>query len=451
MPTTAKAILTKMPMPKGQKPRWRKKYRGGIHYFRGSYAEALLQWEAKKLEIDHRLNKTWEGVREQLVKIGKGVYCDAIERYIEENSDCSLVQKTDWSDLIGFIANRPDMTPDELAVDFADDVECHEEFVVAPKFYNTPAKTPANPADVPIGKAIDEWLTGKNSQVVMGKVKAATVSSCTNNINQFRQWVGEEKPLSVITEQLLFDFYNHLAEEISGGRMKMGYAHQILLYTKSFVKRQWELRRIDLPRNIGTRDLTIPVPDQSITVLTVDEIKAFYNRGTSLLKTCVLLSLNCGFNQVDIATLRHTEVDWENGTITKKRVKTGGYNNVPTITWKLWPTTFAQLKKHRSKHPDLVLLGRKDRQLITGGGLERQDVIGKMWRYVRKKLGRGELAYKLLRKTASTTLASHAVYGRYAQYFLAHSPSTVADKHYVQPSQSQFDEAIKWLGDQFGL
>ena len=47
----SKPTLTRMPMPKGQKPRWRKKYKGEIYYFRGSEAEAILQWERKKLEL----------------------------------------------------------------------------------------------------------------------------------------------------------------------------------------------------------------------------------------------------------------------------------------------------------------------------------------------------------------------------------------------------------------
>ena len=87
---------------------------------------------------------------------------------------------------------------------------------------------------------------------------------------------------------------------------------------------------------------------------------------------------------------------------------------------------------------------------MEGGGLERQDVIAKMWRYVRGKLG-NKRAYKLLRKTASTTLASHPIYGRYTQYFLCHAAATVADKHYIKPSQEQFDEAVKWLGKQFAV
>ena len=52
---------------------------------------------------------------------------------------------------------------------------------------------------------------------------------------------------------------------------------------------------------------------------------------------------------------------------------------------------------------------------------------------------------KTLRKTAASMLQDHAEYGRYAQYFLGHAPHSVADKHYVRPSDEQFDKAVLWL------
>ncbi len=44
--------LTKMKMPTGVRPRWRKVYRGKTYYFRGNYQDALAQWQRQKAEID---------------------------------------------------------------------------------------------------------------------------------------------------------------------------------------------------------------------------------------------------------------------------------------------------------------------------------------------------------------------------------------------------------------
>jgi hypothetical protein len=42
-------------------------------------------------------------------------------------------------------------------------------------------------------------------------------------------------------------------------------------------------------------------------------------------------------------------------------------------------------------------------------------------------------------------LGEHSQYKFYAQYFLGQSPPTVADKHYVRPSDREFFEALAWL------
>jgi hypothetical protein len=57
---------------------------------------------------------------------------------------------------------------------------------------------------------------------------------------------------------------------------------------------------------------------------------------------------------------------------------------------------------------------------------------------------------KLLRKTAASLLDSHPEFGRYSQLFLGHSPRTIADRHYIKPSQERFDAAVLWLGKQLG-
>ena len=58
--------------------------------------------------------------------------------------------------------------------------------------------------------------------------------------------------------------------------------------------------------------------------------------------------LNCGMYQNDIAELKADEVNWKQGTLTRARSKTRERNG-PVVTYKLWPETFALLKKHRAE------------------------------------------------------------------------------------------------------
>jgi hypothetical protein len=60
-------------------------------------------------------------------------------------------------------------------------------------------------------------------------------------------------------------------------------------------------------------------------------------------------------------------------------------------------------------------------------------------------LKKHRLGMKHLRKTASSLLATHPQYKFYCNYYLADSPRSVADSHYVVPSDAEFSEALGWL------
>ena len=327
-------------------PRWRKKYKGQRYYFRGTYADCLKQWERKKVELDGQDRSAYEKAIQNRKEIDYAIACLEYE-CISHDAVSILAELPSTEQLEKLLASGDklrELTRQEIdpwsALPLADKEMVRKGMEIWQATYK-PAieETEAATEITKIGQAIDEWLLGKKSQVIMGHIRESTLSSTRQTITYFRKW-AKNKPLSALNEKMLFDFFNHLAGEIGAARMAKGYAHQILLYTKSFIRRQWELHRIELPRNIVSRDLAIRVPAGTIEVLTDDEVRAFYNRGSSLLKTCILLSLNCGFNQIDIATLKHSEVDWTAGTITKRRIKTGGSDKVPTVQWKLWTTTF---------------------------------------------------------------------------------------------------------------
>ncbi len=64
--------------------------------------------------------------------------------------------------------------------------------------------------------------------------------------------------------------------------------------------------------------------------------------------------LNCEMYQGDLSDLKPSEVDWTNGTITRKRSKEKNQENAPVVTYKLWENTFALLKTYGSQQGDRV-------------------------------------------------------------------------------------------------
>jgi hypothetical protein len=151
--------------------------------------------------------------------------------------------------------------------------------------------------------------------------------------------------------------------------------------------------------------------------------------------------------------LRDDEVDWHAGYITRRRSKTATRENAPTVCYRLWPVTFALLKKHRSRK-ERVLLTRQGQPFVrthlnAAGKQVKADGIASNYVHLKKRLKLNR-PLKELRRLGATLLGKHKDYGRYSSFFLGHSPRTVADRHYVAPSQERFDEAVLWLGEQFG-
>ena len=173
--------------------------------------------------------------------------------------------------------------------------------------------------------------------------------------------------------------------------------------------------------------------------------------------------LNCGFYAVDIGTLRQDEVDWKAGRIVRKRSKTKNRSgNVPKVNYPLWHRTFELLKVFRNttpRHPELALVNEEGNPLWwehqkDGKYVKNNTVKCLYFRLLSKTLkipAAERKPLKTLRKTASSKLDEHETYGRYVEYFLGEAPSSVANRHYVQPSAKQFERAIGWLGKQFGI
>jgi integrase len=110
------------------------------------------------------------------------------------------------------------------------------------------------------------------------------------------------------------------------------------------------------------------------------------------------------------------------------------------------------LAKYRSKHPELALTNENGEPLLVetfvNGHTKKKDNVRSAYNRLATKL-KIDKPLKLLRKTAATKLGGNAKYSRFAQYFLGHAPTSVADRHYVAPSEKQFDDAVRWLGKQF--
>jgi len=134
-------------------------------------------------------------------------------------------------------------------------------------------------------------------------------------------------------------------------------------------------------------------------------------------------------------------------------IKSGRHDsNVPAVTYRLWPEVVVLLSEFatQSKNAEHLLTNEDGNPLKSvtikpDGKLDKRDAIDSAWDRVRRKTKKENSSFKYLRKLSASTLASHESYGRYAQYFLGHAPESVADRHYVVPSDERFADALNWL------
>ncbi|MGZ0173119.1 MAG: hypothetical protein ACKVHE_26600 [Planctomycetales bacterium] len=82
--------------------------------------------------------------------------------------------------------------------------------------------------------------------------------------------------------------------------------------------------------------------------------------------------------------------------------------------------------------------------------LKKIDNVASAFARLRRKTGIKK-SLKYFRKTSATLLKSNKDYRGLDVLFLGHAPATVAERHYTQAPQLLLNEALAWLGQQYGI
>jgi integrase len=306
-----------------------------------------------------------------------------------------------------------------------------------------------------VGENIDSFLARKKAKANLGQLSQGYLGVLHAHLHRFKKWIGAGFLIEEISSKTLADYHSFLLSEATEQKISLEYAKDNMKSVKYFVRSCWELELCDLPRNINSRELAIESVKQKIVTFSDEEIQTLLIGASERTRLYILLALNCGFTQADIASLKQSEVNWKKGVITRKRSKTEKHENVPVVSYPLWPETSKLLKKHRSKDPELVLLNERGKPLLQesndGGNYHKTDNIKKAFERLCKKVKIKAKTFKHFRKTGSTKLGEHKIHKGYIGLYLGHSPKSIADIHYAEHSKELFNEAVQWLGEQFGF
>ena len=180
----------------------------------------------------------------------------------------------------------------------------------------------------------------------------------------------ELREIKEIDGTFLQDYRAHQLDLISTKKSEGGIssitAKKRLQITKRFFEWLEELEVIEgfdrIPKVVASRNWAkIKLPARNPETFTTDEIQKLWPDAPKRMQLYILLGLNCGYKQADMASLKHEMIDWKAGFIKRFRHKT----TTPQIH-KLWPQTLELLgaEKSEGKRSELMLLSKNGIPLL---------------------------------------------------------------------------------------
>lgn len=266
-------------------------------------------------------------------------------------------------------------------------------------------------------------------------------SNVVRNFGAFTKFVGDQTDVETIEETKWESFFIHCRDNFGDAKTK-----DCLAIARKFIKYLYQQRQIELPRNIDNYSVTIE--EKAIQHFTLEELQSLLANTEGFLKCCVCLMANCGFTQIDIATLTPSML--QDGYIIRQRHKKKKGENLPTVKWKLWQSTKDLIEQHRTDtngllftRPDgLTWYVNEERKDNNGKTVQsKDDRISELFKEWRKEHPQ-RLTMKYIRKTSANLLSGNL---SLQTKFLAHKPKGTAALHYVEPSQPKFDRAVMEL------
>ena len=440
-------------MPDGK--RWRKKHHGKVYYFAikegetklGSYARCLKEWEA--VEQAERQAVITQAQREAMTTIKVVAHGleyegdDTYEQVVVDIPPCSVIDP-DTTAVAEHIAR---LTTDTMGT----------------------LMDPRQQTIIRLGDEVARQVQRKEAEAGAGKLAFKSAKRYREQIKNFVRWAGEDTPLHLITAPRLLDFHSALLKEVQSGKRTSGGAKTVFQAVRHLFNTAYLMGSIDtLPKILAVKNNLLSfsgIEDKRDLKAErnyaddLDGLKTLLNHAKGRMKLYLLLCLNCGYQQTDIAELGQDEVDWEAGRICRKRSKGRKHKNVPEVDYLLWRETFTLLQEFKAGEKADHNIKGKPRCLVNANGTALvnektdTDAITLLYKRFIKSLPNETNAKPLasLRKTSATLIRRNKDYADCRYQFLGHSPETIADIHYAAPSKDTLDEAIRWLGVQYGI
>ena len=255
------------------------------------------------------------------------------------------------------------------------------------------------------------FLDFKEVLVFWLRLKARSWGTLSERLPFFVDWIKPGTHVSTINGNTLSGFYEWLLRQPWGHERRKNVFNTCRQWIR-WACRQDDVELEHLPKTIDSRefvflthldDTGVAKKTRTDRLWTRDEFKLTLQHVSDDMQLFLLLMLNCGFTNTDVASLVKSEVNLKQGRIIRQRTKTRRHTHPPIVNYKLWPKTLSLLTEHWSEHPTLVLTNRRGNplavsKLVKEGGKTKEI----LWTGIRPGSARRSGRYQVMNRSPSS-------------------------------------------------
>jgi site-specific recombinase XerD len=297
------------------------------------------------------------------------------------------------------------------------------------------------PTNRSVGYWIAKFLAMRKDEVTGNELSISQYELIRLCLDKFKEWIDEATNIDQITPDRWVALYQHLLTL----NISVEYKKKRLTNTRNFISWLVEQGLIPAFASLFAKRYKFTNSRDEVRTVEKDVIKAIIDKATGRIKLVLLLMANTGMNQIDISNLKLTE--YKDGRITRSRSKTKK-QGTRVVSWKLWGATQKLLDEYQETSGDRLFLTESGRPWLrdemVDGKRAKTDAVSSVYRHM--KTG---ITLKQIRQT-SGDMINHKFGRPVADHFLGHGMKPV-DASYFSRSQESLDDAIQWLGEQYGV
>lgn len=200
-----------------------------------------------------------------------------------------------------------------------------------------------------VRQLVNEYLTAQHRKLKAGELRPRTFNEYHRTGTLIADAFGRNRRVDDLAADDFEPLRAQLAETHSP--VRLGIAIQ---QVRQVFKWAWDNGKIDKPIRYGqafnkpsARVMREQRNARPVRMFTADEIKALLDKASVPMKAMILLGVNCGLGNTDVADLPLSAVDLDAGTLDFPRPKTGVARRAP-----LWPETVKAIRAALEKRPE---------------------------------------------------------------------------------------------------